>query len=78
MENNLISIEFTQEEIDDLIEELISTSSLLANCKDEQIRNLHIDESRDVQDMFVSLHNFRKEFTENMINKLANYTDLLD
>lgn len=45
MKTEKIMVEFTQDEIDDLIDEMISMESLLSNATDMQIRKLHKNKS---------------------------------
>ena len=77
MENEKIMVEFNQEEIDDLIDEMINIKNLLSHATDKQIKQLHKNESEDVQEMFVSLHHHRIKFGDDMINKLAPHSTFL-
>lgn len=74
-EERTVSVEFTEEEIDDLIEELISANDLLTKATDEQIRDLHKNENEDVQQMYVNLHNARIKTINDTLNKLMAKSD---
>ena len=77
MKEKVISIEFTGEELTDLIEELMCVEKLITKVLDRETLDLHKDKTPEMQEIYLRMHKNRVKFLQDMIDKLLPYDPFL-